>query len=81
MFYKDAELSHYTPMLSPLYRIRKVRDDEMTSDDINLRRFSAAIGGDEEKAVAVYKTWREGAGSGMSFEDVENAFRRAGVME
>lgn len=81
MLYKDAELSHYTPMLSPLYRIRKVRDDEMTSDDKLLRRFSEAIGGDEEKAAAVYTAWRDETGKGISAEDVEDAFRRAGVME
>lgn len=80
MLYKDAELSHYTPMLSPLYRIRKVRDDEMTSDDEKLRRLSEAIGGDEEKAIAVFRAWSDGTGNGMSFEEAVDAFHRAGVM-
>ena len=32
-FYKDCELHRYEPILSPLFRLRKVREDELTKDD------------------------------------------------
>ena len=32
-FYKDCGLYRYEPVLSPLFRLRKVRDDELTKED------------------------------------------------
>ena len=34
--YKDIGWHTYEPMLSPLYRLRKVNDDEMTEEDTKL---------------------------------------------
>ena len=76
MLYKDAEIGNYRPMLSPLYRIRKVRDDEMTPEDEKLLIFSRIINKDEEKAEAVYEAWNKmNDGSEMTTEEVETVFR------
>ena len=56
-FYKDTESGSYYPMLSPLYRLRLVHNDELSGDDELLLKISAMIAGDEEKAGKVWKEW------------------------
>ena len=58
-FYKHAELGSYEPMLSPLYRLKKVKPEEMTEDDDILIRLSNTLEKDEEKASKIWKMWRE----------------------
>ena len=50
-FYKDAELQHYEPVLSPLYRLRTVRKYELTEDDDLLIRIGKELK-DEETGCA-----------------------------
>ena len=69
-FYKDAEMHSYEPALSPLYRIRKVREDELTKDDELLVRFSKELGGSEEKARAFWEAWNKRSGEEKSEEEV-----------
>ncbi len=39
-FYKHAEVGFYEPMLSPLFRLRRVKPEEMTEEDEALKRRS-----------------------------------------
>ncbi|MBR3278616.1 MAG: hypothetical protein IKG01_06975 [Lachnospiraceae bacterium] len=48
-FYKNLENVYYSPALSPLYRLRAVREDELTEDDALLMRIGRELKGDEEK--------------------------------
>ena len=60
--YKDIGWHTYEPMLSPLYRLRKVKDDEMTEEDAKLLELSSIISGSEVKAGKVWENWRSPAG-------------------
>ena len=73
--YKDIGWHTYEPMLSPLYRLRKVRDDEMTKEDGKLLELSSIISGSEEKAGKVWDNWRSPAGDDiLSWEQVLEVF-------
>ncbi|MCR4605346.1 MAG: hypothetical protein K5639_05030 [Eubacterium sp.] len=73
--YKDIGWHTYEPMLSPLYRLRKIRDDEMTEEDKKLRELSSIISGSEEKAGIVLENWRSPAGDDiLSWEQVLEVF-------
>ena len=62
-------------MLSPLYRLRKVNDDEMTEEDTKLLELSSIISGSEEKAGKVWENWRSPAGDDiLSWEQVLEVF-------
>ncbi len=63
-------MNSYEPALSPLYRIRRVREDELTKDDEMLVRFSKELGGDEEKARVFYDEWSKLSGWEQSEEVV-----------
>lgn len=65
-FYYDAEINAYEPMLSPLFRIRKVKEAELTDDDMELKQLSELIEGSEGKASAIWEAWR-----GLDLEDIE----------
>ena len=67
-FYKDAELTSYEPALSPLYRIRMVKEDELKKDDELLIKISKELDGDEGKARAFWKAFNHN--DGMDSEDV-----------
>ena len=54
-FYKDAEISSYCPMLSPLFRLRRVEPEEMTDEDRDLMLISKALEGDEARASQLWK--------------------------
>ena len=69
-FYKDAELTNYEPPLSPLYRLRSVREDELTEDDEILVKISKELNGDEEKGSKFWNVFHHGASEGVSAEEV-----------
>ena len=69
-FYKDAEDTHYCPPLSPLYRLRMVREDELSEDDELLIKISKELNGDEEKGSAFWDAFNHGAMYGVSAEEV-----------
>ena len=79
-FFKHSEVSFYAPMLSPLYRIRRVLPEEMTEEDRELMKLSKLLSGDESKAEAVWAAWDKYTAGDKSFEDVETVFMSAGVM-
>lgn len=73
--YKDIRYHTYEPMLSPLYRLRKVRDDEMTEEDAKLLELSSIISGSEEKAGKVWENWSSPVGDDiLSWEQVLEVF-------
>ena len=74
--YKDAETHSYEPALSPLYRIRRVRDDELTEDDELLVRFSKELSGSEEKARAFWEAWHKLSSEEKSEEEVVGLMER-----
>ena len=68
-FYKSIELHTYEPPLSPLYRLRSVRDDELTEDDKLLVRISKDLAGNEEKGYEFWKAFEHKA-DGLSEDEV-----------
>ncbi len=76
MFYKDHTWGTYEPMLSPLYRLRKVREDEFSADDHKLLDLSRMISGDENKAEAVWAAWGSESGRDVCWEKVLEIFNR-----
>lgn len=69
-FYKDAEMHAYCPPLSPLYRLRSVRPEEMTAEDELLVQVSEALGGVEERGSALWNAWHESGCEGMTEQKV-----------
>ena len=69
-FYKDAELTHYCPPLSPLYRLRAVREEELTEDDEILIKISKELNADEEKGSAFWRAFDHSAKYGVSAKEV-----------
>ena len=57
MLYKDISLKTYEPMLSPLYRLRKVKEEEITEEDDCLLELSKLLSGSEEKAAEVWQNY------------------------
>ena len=78
-FFKHAELSSYAPMLSPLYRIRKVRREEMTEEDDRLLKLSDFLSGKESRAAAVWEAWTKSPDGDKDFEEVASFFAEAGA--
>ena len=73
----DKATSHirWTWIPSPLYRLRKVRDDEITKEDGKLLELSSIISGSEEKAGKVWGSWRSPEGDDiLSWEQVLEVF-------
>lgn len=68
-FYKDIEQHTYEPPLSPLYRLRSVREDELTEDDKVLVRISKDLAGNEEKGFEFWKAFEDKT-DGLSDEEV-----------
>ena len=74
--YKDISLRTYEPMLSPLYRLRKIKDDEMTEEDDKLLELSSIISGSEERAGKVWENWRSPVKDDiLSWEQVLEVFK------
>lgn len=69
-FYKDAELTSYEPALSPMYRIRLLKEDELKKDDELLIKISKELNGDEEKARAFWKAFHHLKSDGVDTEEV-----------
>ncbi len=78
-FFKHAEISSYEPMLSPLYRIRKVQQEEMTEEDDRLLKLSSFLSGVESRAAAVWEAWMKSPDGDKAFEEVESIFEKTGV--
>ncbi len=74
--FKHAELSSYVPMLSPLYRIRRVRREEITEEDDRLLMLSAALSGEESGAAAVWEAWEKSPDGDKDFEEVASFFQK-----
>ena len=73
-FFKDNESVNYTPILSPLYRLRRVAPEEMTEDDEKLQFLSDCLNGDEDKAEAVWKMWNKETEEDLDYETVKTFF-------
>ena len=78
-FYKDAESSHYEPVLSPLYRLRTVRKGELTEDDEILIKISKELK-DEEMGYAFWSAFTS-KGDGISAEEVLKAWESVSKKE
>ena len=79
MFYKDIEMGTYEPMLSPLYRIRRVTMDDfsyenLTDDVIMLFTLSEEIAGEEENAERVWRNCYSLGYDYMSQDEILNLF-------
>lgn len=73
MFYRNLEMYCYSPALSPLYRLRAVREDELTKDDELLVKIGSELNGDEDKGYEFGKACNRYRGS-MSTEEVVRAW-------
>ena len=56
--YHHAEINCYEPKLSPLFRIRKVNEEELTVDDLKLLYLSELIGGNVLRVDKVHDYWK-----------------------
>ncbi len=74
--YKDAEETHYCPPLSPLYRLRLSKPEELTKDDELLVKISNELKGDEDKGSAFWNAWRHGERGGISAEEVQKTWAK-----
>jgi len=72
--YKDIGWHTYEPMLSPLYRLRRVREEEFTETDEQLMKLSKMVSGSEEKAAKVWEKWNSAPGDSLSWEKVLEVF-------
>ena len=70
-FYKDVSFKSYEPGISPLYRLRKVREDEYTAADERLLMLCRLLEGDQSKADIIWVKW---TGEDLSWEAVEDIF-------
>ncbi len=57
MFYRDMDCGTYAPMLSPLYRLRSVKPEELTVRDSELVSLSRMLKGDENAASDIWNNW------------------------
>ena len=73
-FFKDISMGSYEPMLSPLYKIRKVREDEKNEELSMLFSLSDLVGGSEEIAARVWNKWDKYGYIDMSEEEMLGLF-------
>ncbi|SKB93292.1 hypothetical protein SAMN06296386_109120 [Lachnospiraceae bacterium] len=73
-FFDEIRSAFYVPMLSPLYRIKKVGKQEMTEDDDRLIILSNVISGNEEKAERVWQNLRSENFGNLSWSKVMRIF-------
>ena len=76
MFYKAAEMGLYLQPLSPLYRLRIVKADELSEEDGLLLKVSAYLEGSEEKARSFWKAWHDTGHDEMTEEEVRKLIER-----
>ena len=69
-FYKDAEMHAYCPPLSPLYRLKSVKPEEMTKEDDVLIKVSEALNRDEEQGRLMWNNWHESGCERMTAQKV-----------
>lgn len=74
--YKDIGLHTYEPMLSPLYRLRRLREEELTEEDDCLLELSKLLSGSEEKAAEVWNNWHSASGDGLNWTQVLDIFQK-----
>ena len=75
-FFKDFGFV-YEPMLSPLYRLRKVRDEELSEDEIRLTELRSLIAGKEDKAGKIWEQWTSlSVIEEFSWRDAKDLFER-----
>ena len=65
-FYKFG----YCPPLSPLYRLRSVKPEDMSKEDEILVKVSEALNGDEEQGRLLWNTWHESGCGEMTVEEL-----------
>ncbi len=77
-FYYHAELGSYESMLSPLYRLRRVKPEEMTKEDEVLIHLSNILRNDEEKASKIWELWRveSGIDEDIGIKTMKNIFSK-----
>lgn len=68
-FYKEAEGYRYEPVLSPLYRLRLVREEELTEEDDLLVIISRELK-NEETGYEFGSAFNDQTGEGISAEEV-----------
>ncbi len=74
--YKDIGWHTYEPMLSPLYRLRKIKDNEIKEEDDELLELSSIISSSEEKAGKIWEKWHAVArGDTLNWEQVLEIFK------
>ncbi len=71
MFFKDNSWSTYEPMMSPLYRLRKVKSDELTESDSRLIELSEIVAGNEDLAAEIWSRW---GGDDLTWDKVREVF-------
>ena len=79
LFYKDINFGSYEPIISPLYRIRKVEEDDFENDAFTeyiskLFTLSKLIDGREEAASAVWNSYDEHHYDEMTEEEMMSLF-------
>ena len=72
--YKDIGWYTDEPMLSPLYRLRRVQEEEFTEMDEQLMKLSKMVSGSEEKAAKVWEKWNSAPRDSLSWEKVLEVF-------
>jgi len=77
MFYRNIECEYYEPVLSPLYRLRTVKEDEFIKEDELLVRIAKELNGDEEKGYEFARTLPDRFMDGASDEEVLKAWKSA----
>ncbi len=65
-------------MLSPLYRLRRVKPEEMTKEDEVLIHLSNILRNDEEKASKIWELWRveSGIDEDIGIKTMKNIFSK-----
>ncbi len=74
--YNNISLHTYEPMLSPLYRLRRVGEDELTEEDDCLLELSQKINGSEKKASEVWNYWHSELDDSLKWEQVKDVFAK-----
>lgn len=75
-FYKDISRHTYEPMLSPLYRLRKAKDAELSEEDEKFLELSGLIAGSEEKAKIIWNRWEDDLQEVLNWNSVINIFKQ-----
>lgn len=74
--YKNIGWHTYEPMLSPLYRLRRVKTEELTEEDDCLLELSKLLSGSEERAAEAWNNWHSALGDSLSWRQVLDVFKK-----